>query len=130
MSREVIRNVPNPLGQYSTDSSRNGSPLAENVTTESLTNLKKTSIATNNDLQTGYTQKVFEFDISSANFGVVLDNKTGLTATRSRTVLGNVRIADITTGSFAEQDGRLHIGDRVLEINSHDLGKASIERAR
>jgi len=33
-------------------------------------------------------------------------------------------------GSRAKEDGKLSVGDRVLEINGHDLAKASLERAR
>lgn len=74
--------------------------------------------------------KSFEFDDCSANFGVVLENKDPGSPSRTRSALGNIRIADLSPGSRAKQDGRLSVGDRVLEINGHDLSKASLERAR
>ena len=74
--------------------------------------------------------RTFEFEKCSSNFGITLNNKLSGKQPKTRTILGNIRIVDITAGSPAEIDGRLHVGDRLLEINGHDLGKASIERAK
>ena len=128
---EIIRDatLTSASGRNTNLAKRHGSPAPTNV----VTSLKSAAGTTGNDFQAGaqYESHVFEFHISSANFGVVLGNKTAiLTPSRSRTLLGNVRIVEISAGSLAEQDGRLRVGDRVLEINGHDLGKASIERAR
>lgn len=75
--------------------------------------------------------RTFEFEGCSSNFGIVLENRNliGLSRTRSSS-LGNIKVAEITPHSVAEQDGRLAVGDRVLEINNHDLTRASLERAR
>lgn len=74
--------------------------------------------------------RTFEFEKCSSNFGIFLNNKPSGKQTRTRTILGNIRIVDITAGSPAEIDGRLQVEDKVVEINGHDLTKASIERAK
>lgn len=72
----------------------------------------------------------FEFEDCTGNFGVVLENKAPGSPSRARSALGNIRIADLLPGSRAKEDGKLSVGDRVLEINGRDLSKASLERAR
>ncbi|XP_068740445.1 uncharacterized protein [Montipora capricornis] len=74
--------------------------------------------------------RAFEFEGCSTHFGVVLQNGNLRSPNRSRSTLGNIRIAEISTDSEAKRDGRLAVGDRVLEINNHDLSRASLERAR
>lgn len=73
---------------------------------------------------------LFEFEDCTGNFGVVLENKAPGSPSRARSALGNIKIADLLPGSRAKEDGNLSVGDRVLEINGHDLAKASLERAR
>lgn len=74
--------------------------------------------------------RTFEFEGCSANFGVVLENRDSRSPSRTRSALGNIRIIEISPDSTAKRDGRLAVGDRVLEINGHDLSRASLERAR
>ena len=74
--------------------------------------------------------RMFEFYKCSSNFGISFNNKLSGNQTKTRTFLGNIRIVEITSGSPAEIDGRLQVGDKVVEINGHDLRKASIERAK
>ena len=75
--------------------------------------------------------RTFEFEgCWSENFGVVLENKDTGSPNRARSTLGNIKITEISLNGAAEQDGRLSVGDRVLEINGHDLSRASLERAR
>lgn len=83
------------------------------------------------DVVNGDEIRTFEFDgCSSSNFGVSLENKATGSSNRTRSALGNIRIAGISPDGAAKQDGRLSVGDRVLEINGHDLSRASLERAR
>ena len=75
--------------------------------------------------------RTFEFEgCSSGNFGISLENKATGSSSRTRSALGNIRIAEISPDGAAKQDGRLSVGDRVLEINGHDLSRASLERTR
>lgn len=74
--------------------------------------------------------RTFEFEGCSGKFGVVLENRDTGSPSRTRSTLGNIRIAEISPDSAAKRDGRLEVGDRVLEINGHDLSRASLERAR
>ena len=74
--------------------------------------------------------RTYEFEGCSSNFGIVLENRNLIGPSRTRSSLGNIKVAEITPHSVAEQDGRLAVGDRVLEINNHDLTRASLERAR
>lgn len=83
------------------------------------------------DVVNGDEIRTFEFEgCSSGNFGVSLENKATGSLNRTRSALGNIRIAEISPDGAAKQDGRLSVGDRVLEINGHDLSRASLERAR
>ena len=74
--------------------------------------------------------RTFEFEGCSTQFGVVLEKGNPISPSRTRSTLGNIRIAEISPDSEAKRDGRLSVGDRVLEINNHDLSRASLERAR
>lgn len=106
-------------------SSREFSPRAKKASgTENGTPLRKGDVVSAGDIRS------FEFEDCSGNFGVVLENKDPGNPSRTRSALGNIRIADLSPGSRAKQDGKLEVGDRVLEINGHDLSKASLERAR
>jgi len=96
---------------------------------------KKVSIAENGthlgrDVVNAEDSISFEFEDCTGNFGVVLENKASGSDSRARSALGNIRIADLLPGSRARDDGKLSVGDQVLEINGHDLTKASLERAR
>lgn len=101
------------------------SPRTNKVSgTQSRTSLRK-DVVNEDEIRT------FEFeDCSSGNFGVSLGNKATGSANRTRSALGNITIAEISPDGAAKQDGRLSVGDRVLEINGHDLSRASLERAR
>lgn len=92
--------------------------------TENGTPLRKGDVVSAGDIRS------FEFEDCSGKFGVVLENKDPGSPGRARSALGNIRIADLLPDSRAKQDGKLTVGDRVLEINGHDLSKASLERAR
>ena len=106
-------------------SSREFSPRAKKASvTENGTPLRKGDVVSSGDIRS------FEFEHCSGKFGVVLENKDAGSPSRTRSALGNIRIADLLPGSRAQQDGKLEVGDRVLEINGHDLSKASLERAR
>lgn len=96
---------------------------------------KKASVTQNGtplqrDVVTSGDISSFEFEDCTGNFGVVLENKAPGSPSRARSALGNIKIADLLPGSRAKEDGKLSVGDRVLEINGHDLSKASLERAR
>ena len=82
------------------------------------------------DLQNEGEVRTLEFEGCSASFGIVLENRNAGSPNRSRSTLGNIRIAKLLSDSPAGRDKSLRIGDRVLEINGHDLRKASLERAR
>ena len=100
------------------------SPRANKVSvTENRTPLRK-DVVSKGDIRT------FEFEGCSGNFGVVLANRDTGSPNRTRSALGNIRIAEISPNGVAKQDGRLAVGDRVLGINGHDLNRASLERAR
>ena len=92
----------------------------------SVAELRKEDVVSSGDVLIGS----FEFEDCSGNFGLVLENKDSGSPSRTRSALGNIRIAALSPGSRAKQDGKLAVGDRVLEINGHDLSKASLERAR
>ena len=92
--------------------SENGTPVGRDV------------VHSSSDIRT------FEFESCSGNFGVVLENRDSKSPSRTRSALGNIRITEISPDSEAKRDGRLTVGDRVLEINGHDLSRASLERAR
>lgn len=105
-------------------SSREFSPRAKKASiTENGTPLRRDVVNADDIIS-------FEFEDCTGNFGVVLENKASGSPSRARSALGNIRIADLLPGSRAKDDGKLSVGDRVLEINGHDLSKASLERAR
>lgn len=105
-------------------SSREFSPRTKKASvTENGTPLQR-DVVTSGDISS------FEFEDCTGNFGVVLENKAPGSPSRARSALGNIKIADLLPGSRAKEDGKLSVGDRVLEINGHDLSKASLERAR
>jgi len=105
-------------------SSREFSPRTKKASvTEDGTPLQR-DVVTSGDISS------FEFEDCTGNFGVVLENKAPGSPSRARSTLGNIKIADLLPGSRAKEDGKLSVGDRVLEINGHDLSKASLERAR
>lgn len=93
-------------------------PVSENGT------LVRNDIVSTGDIRT------FEFEGCSGSFGVVFENRITGSPSRARSALGNIRISQILPDSAAQRDGRLSVGDRVLEINGHDLSRASLERAR
>lgn len=104
--------------------SREFSPRTKKASvTENGTPLRR-DVVTSGDISS------FEFEDCTGNFGVVLESKAPGSPSRARSALGNIRIADLLPGSRAKEDGKLSVGDRVLEINGHDLSKASLERAR
>jgi len=105
-------------------SSREFSPRAKKVSiTENGTRPRRDVVNADDSVS-------FEFEDCTGNFGIVLENKASGSPSRSRSALGNIRIADLLPGSRAKDDGKLTVGDLVLEINGHDLAKASLERAR
>ncbi|XP_071794161.1 uncharacterized protein [Asterias amurensis] len=82
---------------------------------------------------------------SIAEFGLILQHgaATAVTLQRSQALepvaaspllshkaLGNIRIAAVTAASYMHQDGRLKIGDEIIEINGHLMERCSVERAR
>lgn len=70
---------------------------------------------------------LLEFEKCSLNFGVILDNKS---STKTKVSLGNAHISKLLPNSPAFLDGRLKVGDKLIEVNGRDLSKASLERAR
>jgi len=73
----------------------------------------------------------FEFEKCSLNFGIILDNKpSNRTSTKTKVALGNAQISKLLPNSPASLDGRLKVGDKLVEVNGRDLTKASLERAR
>ena len=106
-------------------SSREFSPRAKKASvTENGTPLRRGDVVSADNVSS------FEFEDCTGNFGVVLENKAPGSPSRARSALGNIRVADLLPGSRAKEDGKLSVGDHVLEINGHDLSKASLERAR
>lgn len=73
---------------------------------------------------------LFEFEDCMGNFGVVFENKVFGSLSCVRSVLGNIRIVDLLLGSRVKEDGKLLVGDWVLEINGCDLLKVSFEWVR
>ena len=112
------------MTESSVSTSREFSPRVKKASvTENGTHLRR-DVVSADDISS------FEFEGCTGNFGVVLENKAPDSPSRARSALGNIRIADLLPGSRAKEDGKLSVGDRVLDINGHDLSKASLERAR
>lgn len=100
------------------------SPQANNVSRSEGRTPVRRDVAGSGDVRT------FEFEGCSTSFGVALENKDHRSPSRTRSTLGNIKIAEILPDCLAKRDGRLAVGDQVLEINGHDLSRASLERAR
>ncbi len=81
----------------------------------------------------GGLQVIDFYNCEVEDFGIVLGqtNKAKLKNTRfGKEKLGSINIVNVIVDSRTYYDGRLEIGDDVLEINGHNTERMTLERAK